>query len=416
MVEVTLMKNGCHDVARDYIIYRDNRKASREGAALNLKIYRRDKTTPARFNPMKIASSIERAFRRARLIEEQTPDEVVGAVNLLTKKIVAEMSELAAKGDSLYIDMIEDRIERELMSDKYFDVAKNYILYRAEKAKRHETLQPVPFVVDENVPVRRFDITTDSGKITINELMLRSKLSFACRGIEHLVSVEELLETAVTQFYSGMKEHEVDLANIFAAKSKIEKDPAYSQVAARLLLDVVYRETMGLPASDSTLQKAHRQYFKKYIKAGISLDRLSPKLLDFDLDELGAAMDLARDDLFSYLGLQTLYDRYFIHNEQRRLETPQIFWMRVAMGLAINEGEQKNKRAIEFYNVLSEFYFTSSILSAVRTVVATRFSSSPFSVVCFTKLMDPRLQTAVSSADVFRRISVQRFDEWTTPA
>ena len=157
-----------------------------------------------------------------------------------------------------------------------------------------------------------------------------------------------------------MKENEVDLANIFAAKSKIEKEPAYSAVAARLLLDVLYRETMGLPASDATLQKAHRQYFKKYIKAGISLERVSPKLLDFDLDELGIAMDLSRDDLFTYLGLQTLYDRYFIHNEQRRLETPQIFWMRVAMGLALNEGEQKNKRAIEFYNVLSEFYFTSS--------------------------------------------------------
>lgn len=360
MVEVTLMKNGCHDVARDYIIYRDSRKATREGASLNLKIYRRDKTTPARFNPMKIASSIERAFRRARAIEEQTPDEVVGAVNLLTKKIVAEMSELAAKGDSLYIDMIEDRIERELMLEKYFDVAKNYILYRAEKEKRQETLQPAPAPVDENAPVRRFDISTDSGKITINEIMLRSKLAFACRGLEHLVSVDELLETAVTQFYSNMKEHEVDLANIFAAKSKIEKEPAYSQVASRLLLDVLYRETLGLPASDSTLAKAHRQYFKKYIKAGIALDRVSPKLLDFDLEELGAAMDLARDDLFNYLGLQTLYDRYFIHSGERRLETPQIFWMRVAMGLALNEGEQKNKRAIEFYNVLSEFYFTSS--------------------------------------------------------
>jgi len=361
MVEVTLMKNGCHDVARDYIIYRDNRKASREGAAaLGLKIYRRDKTTPTRFNPMKIASSIERAFRRARAIEEQSPDEVVAAVNSLTQKIVSELSELAAKGDSLYIDMVEDRIERELMSEKYFDVAKNYILYRAEKALKQETLQPTLIPADENAPVRKFEIATDGGKMTINEMMLRSKLAFACRGLEKLASADELLETAVSQFYSGMKEHEVDLANIFAAKSKIEKEPAYSQVASRLLLDVLYRETVGLPASDSTLPKAHRQYFKKYIKLAINHERISPKLLDFDLDELGAAMDLSRDDLFSYLGLQTLYDRYFIHHEQRRLETPQIFWMRVAMGLALNEGEQKNKRAIEFYNVLSEFYFTSS--------------------------------------------------------
>lgn len=357
MVEVTLMKHGHHDVARDYIIYRDSRKAKREGSPQNLKIYRRDKTTPARFNPMKIASSIERAFRRARKIEDQTPDEVIHAVNLLTHKIVTEMAELAAKGDLLYIDMIEDRIERELMSEKYFNVAKHYILYRAEKAEI-QTEEPI---IDENAPVRQFEITTaDNGKMTITETMLRNKLAFACRGLEKLTSLDELLETAISQYYLGMKEQEVDLANIFAAKSKIEKEPAYSQVASRLLLDVLYRETTGLPASDSTLPKAHRQYFKKYIKEAIALERISPKLLDFDLDELADAMDLNRDDLFNYLGLQTLYDRYFIHHEQRRLETPQIFWMRVAMGLCLNEGDQKNKRAIEFYNVLSEFYFTSS--------------------------------------------------------
>jgi ribonucleoside-diphosphate reductase alpha chain len=358
MVEVTLMKNGHHDVARDYIVYRDNRKAERQGSASTLKIYRRDKTTPTRFNPMRIASSIERAFRRARKIEEQMPDDVVGAVNELTGKIVAEISELASKGDTLYIDMVEDRLERELMVGRYFDVAKQYILYRAEKTR---TDTPVLHPIDENAPIRTFEITSvDGGKVQLTDLMLRSRLSFATRGLENLTSSDELLETAIGQFYEGMKETEVDLATIFAAKSKIEKEPAYSQVASRLLLDVIYRETMGLPASDSTLAKTHKSYFKKYIKEGISLDRVSPQLLDFDLDELALAIDLKRDDLFSYLGLQTLYDRYFIHHEERRLETPQIFWMRVAMGLAVGEGEQKNKRAIEFYDLLSQFFYTSS--------------------------------------------------------
>ncbi len=361
VVEVTLMKNSFHDVARDYILYRDSRKEAREGAAhTSLKIYRKDKTTPTRFNPMKIASSIEKTFRSQRSIDGQMPDDLIDTVNLLTKKIVAEMTELAAQGNSLYIDMIEDRIERELMAEKHFDVAKFYILYRAEKAKRQETIQPSPLLANAGAPVRTFDVTTSNGQITINEIMLRNKLAFACRGLENKVSLDELLETAISQFYSGMKEHEVDLANIFAAKSKIEKEPAYSQVASRLLLDCIYRETIDLPASDSSLVKGHRHYLKKYIKFAIANERLSPKLLDFDLDELGDAMDLGRDDLFNYLGLQTLYDRYFIHHEQRRLETPQIFWMRVAMGIALNEGEQKNKRAIEFYNVLSQFYFTSS--------------------------------------------------------
>lgn len=361
VVEVTLMKNGHHDIARDYIIYRDERKAKRETSLLNLKIYRRDKTTPARFNPMKIASSIERAFRRAKKIEEQSPDDVLSAVNLLTQKLVQECCDLSAKGKLLYIDMIEDRIEEELMVEKYFDVAKSYILYRSEKIKKQETLHPQISSMDETKPIRTFEITAQDGSLVqINDHMLHHRFSYACRGLDSLVSAQELLEVSITQFYPGMKEPEVDLANIFAAKVKIEKEPAYSQVAARLLLDVLYRETLGLAASDAALPKAHKQYFKKYIKEAISYDRVSPKLLDFDLDELGKAIDLKRDDLFSYLGLQTLYDRYFIHHEQRRLETPQIFWMRVAMGLAINEGEQKNQRAIEFYHVLSQFYFTSS--------------------------------------------------------
>ncbi len=357
VVEVTLMKNNHHDVARDYIIYRNTRKTKRETVE-QLKIYRSDKTTSTRFNPMKIASSIEKAFRRAKNFNEQMPDDIISIVNILTQKIVQEMIELSAKGELLYIEMIEDRIERELMNEKIFDVAKHYILYRAEKNK---SLESSMSALDETIQIRQFEVSTlDQSKMVINENMLRNKLSFACRGLENQVSLGELVDTAFSQYYGGMKEHEVDLANIFAAKSKIEKDPAYSQVASRLLLDVIYRETLGRPASDPALNKAHISYFKKYIKEAISLERLSPTLLNFDLDILGKALDLKRDDLFSYLGLQTLYDRYFIHQDQKRLETPQIFWMRVAMGLAINEGEEKNKKAIEFYDVLSQFYFCSS--------------------------------------------------------
>ncbi len=358
VVEVTLMKHGYHDVARDYIIYRDSRKTERDEQQHSLKIYRRDKTMPTRFNPMKIASSIERAFRRAQKIEEQTPDSVVEAVNHLTRKIVDDLLNLASQGHVLYIDMVEDRIELELMAERHFDVAKHYILYRAEEAAR---LESAFTPLEEGSSNRQFEILGSDGKtMTISERHLRKKLSFAARGMDSVVSVDELLETTLAQFYVGIKEQEVDLAQIMAARSKIEKEPSYSLVAARLLLDIIYRETIGVSASDSTLKKAHQKYFKKYIKDAISFERVSPELLHFDLDELGHAIDLSRDDLFTYLGLQTLYDRYFLHHEQRRLETPQIFWMRVAMGLALKEGEQKNQRAIEFYNVLSQFHFTSA--------------------------------------------------------
>ncbi|MES2122269.1 MAG: ribonucleoside-diphosphate reductase subunit alpha, partial [Chlamydiota bacterium] len=156
------------------------------------------------------------------------------------------------------------------------------------------------------------------------------------------------------------KESEIDQASIMAARAKIELEPAYSTVAARLLLDVLYRETMQIPASDPALEDKHRAYFKKYLDFSISVDRVSPELLNFDLDKIARAMVLQRDDQFTYLGLQTLYDRYFIHEKDNRLETPQIFWMRVAMGLSLNENEQRTERAIEFYNILSRFSFCSA--------------------------------------------------------
>ncbi|OHE76407.1 MAG: ribonucleoside-diphosphate reductase subunit alpha [Verrucomicrobia bacterium RIFCSPHIGHO2_12_FULL_41_10] len=355
VVEVTLMKNGHCDVARDYIVYRNSRKATRQENSL-LKIYRRNKTTPTLFNPIRIASSIEKAFRRAKKIEDQMSDEVIAAVNQIAQKIVADVKSLTANGELLYIDAVEEKIEEALMIEKHFDVARDYILYRAEKIKARISLDTKE---KEGKPSRSFEVETSDGKFLITDAMLRGRIAYACKNLEDVVSIEELLDTAITQFYSGMKDHEVDLALIFAAKAKIEKEPTYSQVASRLLIDLLYRETVGLSASETKFAKAHAEYFPKYIREGIALERISPTLLDFDLEELAAAMDLQRDDLFSYLGLQTLYDRYFIHNMQRRLETPQIFWMRVAMGLSINEKE-KTKRAIEFYNLFSQFYFTSS--------------------------------------------------------
>ena len=353
IVEATLMKHGYHDVARDYIIYRDHRKESRE---MDLKIYRRDKTTPTRFNPMKIASSIERAFRRAQKTSGQTPEATVIAVNALTQKVVANMAERVAQGETLYIDVVEDQIERALMEERFFDVAKQYILHR--EAKEKEFTAPA---FEKGASFKQFSVTSEDGsQFPITEAMLRSKLAHACRGLESLTSIDILLEQVLSQFYVGIKEKEVDLSYVFAAKSCIERDPVYAQVASRLLLDALYRETVGLSASDRSLQKSHKAYFKKYIQRAISLDRVSPDLLHYDLDRLADAIDLSRDDLFSYLGLQTLYDRYFIHHEQRRLETPQIFWMRVAMGLALPEKEKRVERAIEFYDLLSQFYFTSS--------------------------------------------------------
>lgn len=360
LVEVTLMKCDHHDVAKGYILYRDQHKALREDSPQNLKVQRKDGTF-ARFNPMKIASSIEESFRRTRKLETApSPQEVVDGVNLLSQRIVARVVALSKAGQVITAAAIEDEIEQLLMREGFWNVAKEYILHRASIGEQTQP-QAVLSSVDERKSIRTFSIVqTDGTTRTLNESELHARLKFACRGLGEQVSSFELFESVIINFYEGMKESELDQAYILAARSKIEVEPAYSQVASRLLLDNCYRETLATNASDPSLESKHRAYFKSYFKHAISIQRIHPDLLQFDLDMLAGAIQLQRDDLFSYLGLQTLYDRYFIHEMQKRLETPQIFWMRVAMGLALCEKERKNERAIEFYDVLSKFLFVSS--------------------------------------------------------
>ncbi|MGR3973299.1 MAG: ribonucleoside-diphosphate reductase subunit alpha [Candidatus Rhabdochlamydia sp.] len=354
LVEVTLMKMGYHDVARDYIIYRDQHKLLRDDSPRHLKIYRKDGTM-VKFNPMKIAASLEQAFRRAEQIQEPTPSLIIEQVNQLTDKIVTQILALHKEQRQLSLSLIQDTIEEHLMQSGHFKAAKAYIL--AQASKDHLAPLPVEETAGRN---REFKVTTAEGTIRIlQESHLMHRLQMACRDLKE-VSEQELLEMVVMNFYEGIKEHEVEQALLMAARSQIEIEPAYATVAARLLCDMLYQETVQVSASHQDLNHAHQAYFKNYIKTGISLDRLNPALLEFDLDQLGKVLDLKRDDLFSYLGLQTLYDRYFIHEQERRLETPQIFWMRVAMGLSLGEGEQKNERAIQFYNLLSQFNYTSA--------------------------------------------------------
>lgn len=354
MVEITLMKKGFHDVARDYIIYRDKHKASRLDSPQNMKVSRGDGLAHARFNPMKISQTIEAAFRTEK---DATTPELIEIVNLLTEKVVAQSVLHVKEEKELDLTQIGNFIEEELMRSSHFSVAKAYIVNRALK-ESSSTIAPED--QKEETRKRRFNITTKDGQSKVlTEAHLHKRINHACRGYEDTVSVEELLDATLINFYDGIKEEEIDSATIMAARTKIEVDPSYAYVASRILLDKLYRETMGVNSFDKALAKEHGKYFKKYIKHGVHLDRLSPELLEFDLDKIANHMDLERDNLFTYLGLQTLYDRYFIHEEGRRLETPQIFWMRVAMGLSLRE-EDKTEKALEFYNVLSEFYYVSA--------------------------------------------------------
>lgn len=370
IVEMKLMQGGQYEIAKSYIIYRDEHKTLREDSPQNLKLLRRDGKSLVRFNPMKIASAIESAFRASLAIDGQTPSDVIDAVNLLTNKVVARAVQLSRAGTALHVELIQDEVERVMMQEGFYQIAKDFIVYRAERALLRS--QEIEVAKEESVDARQEKLpVVDQGRVfkatgkqgeslTITEALLRDRITFACRGFDDIVDTEAVLVDSIQNFYEGIRIDEIDTSSILSARSKIEKDPAYSKVAARLLLDVNYREAFGVDAHNPDAEKLHQAYFKEYMKKAVSYERLSPELLNFDLDKIASALKLERDLQFSYLGLQTLYDRYLTHQDEVRLETPQIFWMRVSMGLSILEGDQRNERAIEFYDALSQFLFTSS--------------------------------------------------------
>lgn len=358
LVEIKLMESEHHDVARNYIIYRDKRKEEREEKNPDIEIERSGYGKSAHFNPIKIASTFDAIFKDHSDLAEH---ERVAHVNMLTQKVVAKAIQISDQPGALTTNFIGDEIERQLMQEGFFLVAKSYILARATKKAGLETLEPKEDL--EAVSPNEKELATvhlkDGKTYKLYKKQLKKKFAFACKDLDIGNATEELLEASIANFYEGIQEREVDNSNVMAARSRIEKDPAYSKVAARLLLDIIYREAMDTEAHDKSLVKKHKTYFKEYFAKATKIDRLNPKVLDYDLEKLSSAIKLERDFDFDYLGLQTLYDRYFIHDEERRLETPQIFWMRVAMGLALNE-ENKEEKAIEFYNILSTLRYLSS--------------------------------------------------------
>ncbi len=346
IVEQKLMDEGYHHVARDYIIYRDKHKQLRENKEAFPQVMRSDQKTIVRFNPIKIASTLEHAFRETLHIEEVTPADIFETVNELTQNILRNLVDQNT-GAPISTADIQEEIENELMAYGYFKIAKHLILRQGHKQSLPLTASQAPGETTANPSV--FSIKP----------FLEDVFTFATKGFK--VDKKALIERTTPLTFRGITQKESYAAAILAVKEKIEFDPEYALIGARVLLDGIYRETLSKSGLAKDLKKVHHRYFIEYIQsAKEKSSRLNPQLLDFDLEKLAQAIDIKRDLNFSYLGLQTLYDRYFIHKDQKRLETPQIFWMRVAMGLAIEEGEEKNDRAIEFYNNLSSFYALSS--------------------------------------------------------
>lgn len=312
------------------------------------------------FEGERILRAIEKAFKADLALDMDAPLDEVTALRAteISNTVIEEALARAASGDDLDVEAIQDAVERHLMKAGYYTVARRYIVYREDRKKARALRGDTTL---GGMPQAEFHVTSpDGSRERLQPNRIRRKLIEASQGYEELVAVEQMNDEVIQTLYDGISPNEIAKACIFAAKARIERDPAYTYVASRLLLNVIYSEVLPSGVEVGSVESIHRSHFKHYLAEGVKLERLSPALLEFDLERIAGALDLERDLQFTYMGLQTLYDRYLIHNRGRRIETPQYFWMRVAMGLAINEGVQKEERAIEFYEVLSRFLFTSS--------------------------------------------------------
>jgi ribonucleoside-diphosphate reductase alpha chain len=327
-----------------------------QGALLaQYKVIRRNGAVVS-FEPTKISVAMTKAFLAVSGGPGAASARIRELVSQLTEAVVRALIRRQPTGGTFHIEDIQDQVELALMRSGEHDVARAYVLYREKRAqeraqeaaqKKAAVAQPVLHVV-ENGKRAPLDL---AGLIELAQS--------ACIGLGDAVDPRLILQETLKNLYDGVPMEEVRKSAILSARALIEKDPAYSYVTARLLLHTIRLEVLGEEVVQADMATRYADCFPQFIKRGIEVDLLDERLARFDLLKLGAALDGARDLAFGYLGLQTLYDRYFLHVGGRRIELPQAFFMRVAMGLALNE-INKEDRAIEFYNVLSSFDFMSS--------------------------------------------------------
>jgi ribonucleoside-diphosphate reductase alpha chain len=307
------------------------------------------------FEPSKIAVALMKAFLAVHGTQGAASASVRETVDGLTESVVRALMRSRPGGGTFHIEDVQDQVELGLMRGGHHEVARAYVLYRErraqERAKQGEAQQ---------APAHPTLMVTDRGqRVALDMAKLHALIESACEGLGAEVQASPILAETQRNLYDGVPLDEVFKAAILAARTLIEKDPSYTRVTARLLLHTIRKETLGEEVTQAEMGTRYAEYFPGFIKKGVEAELLDEKLLQYDLARLGAALKPERDFKFDYLGLQTLYDRYFLHVRKTRIELPQAFFMRVAMGLALNEIDRE-ARAIEFYEVLSSFDFMSS--------------------------------------------------------
>src|SRR3954463_13962234 len=332
----------------------DNASSQEKQRYEQYKVIRRNGAVVS-FEPGKISVAVTKAFLAINGGQGAASARVRELVQRLTEAVVNALMRRQPNGGTFHIEDIQDQVELSLMRSGEHEVARAYVLYREDRAReraRKRDAQPATAMPAINV--------VEAGQTRLLEMeRLTGLIKDCCEGLGRAVDAGLILQMTLKDLYDGVPMDEVRKCTILAARSLIEKDPGYSYVTARLLLNSVRLEVLGEEVTHTDMHARYAGYFPQFNSQGIAAVLLDERLIRFDLKSLGAALDANRDYKFGYLGLQTLYDRYFLHISDRRIELPQAFFMRVAMGLAINEVERE-ARAIEFYNVLSSFDFMSS--------------------------------------------------------
>jgi ribonucleoside-diphosphate reductase alpha chain len=308
------------------------------------------------FEPSKISIAVTKAFLAVNGGQGAASARVREMVEQLTTNVVSALVRRQPTGGTFHIEDIQDQVELALMRSGEHDVARAYVLYRAKRMEERAQ-QGTGGKTDFAAPQLHVIEDGQARPLDINEV--RTLITAACVDLEAHVDADAILAETVKNLYDNVPVEELHKSAILAARALMEKDPAYSQVTARLLMHTIRKEVFGKEVAQADAPAEYLEYFGRYIKKGIAADLLDSKLAQFDIKKLAEAIKPERDLQFGYLGLQTLYDRYFLHIQGTRIEMPQAFYMRVAMGLSLNEIDRE-ARAIEFYNLLSSFDFMSS--------------------------------------------------------
>ena len=306
------------------------------------------------FEPNKIAVAMMKAFLAVHGTQGAASASVREMVDGLTQAVIRALMRSRPGGGTFHIEDVQDQVELGLMRGGHHEIARAYVLYREKR-----TQERAKKGVQEAPEAPQLHALDNGQRIVLDLDRLKRLIESACSGLGADIKPDPIMAETLRNLYDGVPMDEVYKASVLAARTLIEKDPDYTYATARLLFHTIAKEVLGKDVAPSDMGEAYVDYFPQFIKRGVDNELLDERLIQFDLKRLGGALKSERDLKFDYLGLQTLYDRYFLHVGKSRIELPQAFFMRVAMGLSLNEIDRET-RAIEFYEVLSSFDFMSS--------------------------------------------------------